>query len=211
MACEHKFRQYLNLEKLDFEPTTLIVGTFNPAWPQDNKAEWFYGRTRNNYFWDVLPRLYSPELNLRKKWMTDQWKLFCKNHKIAITDLLQSINDADQGNEEHQMILKTYSDSSIHNYFQDFEFTEIIELLKIRKTIKNVYLTRSAEDDTIFSSRWNAVREYCKSTARYHVADLLTPSGSARFQIKEYKEKHPNDKTPLRNFIHESWKSRWHK
>lgn len=29
MACTHKFHQYLNLNNLDFEPTTLIVGTFN--------------------------------------------------------------------------------------------------------------------------------------------------------------------------------------
>jgi len=47
MACNHKFIEYLNLENLDFEPTTLIVGTFNPEWPAGNQAEWFYGRTHN--------------------------------------------------------------------------------------------------------------------------------------------------------------------
>jgi len=57
MACNHKFKKYLKLEKLDFIPETLIVGTFNPAWPAGNYAEWFYGRTSNNYFWEVLPNL----------------------------------------------------------------------------------------------------------------------------------------------------------
>ena len=33
MACDHKFNFFLRLEKLDFKPETLIVGTFNPAWP----------------------------------------------------------------------------------------------------------------------------------------------------------------------------------
>ena len=30
MACIHKFANYLYLERIDFEPTTLIIGTFNP-------------------------------------------------------------------------------------------------------------------------------------------------------------------------------------
>ena len=210
MACEHKFRKYLNLEKLDFEPTTLIIGTFNPAWPTENKAEWFYGRTRNNYFWDVLPRIYNADLNLRKEGKLGEWKSFCRTHRIAITDLLESIEDADPNNEEHQMILKTYSDASIHDYFQNFTFTEILYLLKIHKSITNVYLTRSADDDTIFSQRWKAIKDYCGHNSKYHIVDLLTPSASARFQIKEYKKNHPGLKEPLRNFIFDNWKSKWH-
>ena len=41
------------------------------------------------------------------------------------------------------------------------------------------------------------------------IKNLLTPSASARFQIKEYKINNPNDKTPLRNFILEEWKKNW--
>lgn len=41
MACRHKFIDYLNLDNLDFDPTTLIVGTFNPEWPDGNHAECF--------------------------------------------------------------------------------------------------------------------------------------------------------------------------
>ena len=65
MACRHKFHHFLSLNNLDFEPTTLIVGTFNSGWVNlNNNATWFYGRIRNNYFWDVFPRIYE-NLSLR--------------------------------------------------------------------------------------------------------------------------------------------------
>ncbi|MBD0333667.1 MAG: hypothetical protein ICV66_13555, partial [Chitinophagaceae bacterium] len=92
MACLHKFHLYLNLERLDFEPTTLIVGTFNPSWPATNTAEWFYGRThdkqgtQNNNFWDVLPRLYGGDSLINKT--PTEWKTFCHNKQIAITDII---------------------------------------------------------------------------------------------------------------------------
>jgi hypothetical protein len=78
MPCPHKFQKCLNLDKLDFAPETLIVGTFNPAWPEDNYAEWFYGRTGNNYFWDVLAEssislimnLYEPRGLTHVDWKT---------------------------------------------------------------------------------------------------------------------------------------------
>ncbi|WP_411726187.1 hypothetical protein [Methyloglobulus sp.] len=41
MACIHKFASDLNLEQIDFEPTTLIVGTFNPGW--DNLGNYAHG------------------------------------------------------------------------------------------------------------------------------------------------------------------------
>ncbi len=65
MSCNHKFIRDLELERIDFEPTTLIVGTFNPEWPANNTVEWFYGQThdansnRSNNFWDILPKIYG--------------------------------------------------------------------------------------------------------------------------------------------------------
>lgn len=98
MACKHKFYNDLN-PILDFEPETLIVGTFNPEFPSTNKAEWFYGRIKNN-FWYVLPKVYGDE-SLRGK-SPKEWKQFCKKRKIIITDLIASIDDADRTNEEHR-------------------------------------------------------------------------------------------------------------
>jgi hypothetical protein len=99
MACSHKFAEYLNLERIDFEPTTLIVGTFKPGWENiNNNAPWFYGRThdlngnQNNNFWDVLPRLYEEQSLINND--HNAWKDFCSRKKIAITDIIQKIEDA---------------------------------------------------------------------------------------------------------------------
>jgi len=207
MACDHKFSEYLNLTALQFKPTTLIVGTFNPLWPEGNAAEWFYGRTRNNYFWDVLPRLFNPNLNLRME-NTVQWKTFCTMNQVALTDLIYSIRDADEVNEEHQEILRTYQDTSIADYFQDFDFTDIVQLLIDHPTITNVYLTRQPGIE-LFDNRWQLVQEYCQANG-LHVRNLLTPSASARFQIRDYRLANPNDPTPLKNFIFQQWQQQWH-
>ena len=96
MPCHHKFQNHLDITNIDFEPTTLIVGTFNPSWPATNNSEWFYGRTAKNYFWDVLPRLYGEEslINAGAK----EWTQFCRDKHIAITDLISSIDDAEPDN-----------------------------------------------------------------------------------------------------------------
>ena len=209
MPCPHKFQKYLNLERLreGFEPTTLIVGTFTPAWPEGNPAQWFYGRTRNNYFWDVLPMLYLPEHNLRKA-SAGEWKAFCAHNKIALTDIVSIIKDAEQDNEEHQNIFRTYLDTSIADYFADFEFTDIKELLLQKPTIRNVYLTR-LKGIPIFDEQWEIVEQYGYENG-LHIRNLITPSASARFQIRDYKQAYPKDPTPLKSFIHYSWKQQWH-
>lgn len=207
MPCNHKFQEFLNLERLDFDPTVLIVGTFNPAWPINNNAEWFYGRVRNNYLWDVLPRLLHNDLNLRKLTPVE-WKEFCSENRVALTDLISSIDDADIENSEHQEILSTYLDTSIADYFSKFTFTKINSLLAKHSSIKNIYLTRQ-KGVPLFDSQWKLVEEYGRQNG-LHVKNLLTPSASARFQIQEYKQANPADRTPLRNFIYESWKKEWH-
>lgn len=209
MPCPHKFQEYLNLEKLDFAPETLIVGTFNPAWLEDNYAEWFYGRTGNNYFWDVLPRLYQPDLNLRTKGYEHvDWKLFCKENKIAITDLIYSIEDADPANPNHHKALKSYSDATISKQFSAITFTDIVGVLERYPSINSAYLTTQAKID-MFNQKWSEVEKYGKEK-EIIVKRLLTPSAGARFQMREYKRKNPSDKTPLRNFIYKSWLEVWH-
>ena len=209
MPCEHKFIHDLNLTGLDYAPTTLIVGTFNPSWPNENQAEWFYGRTGNNYFWDVLPRLYNPELNLRNEGV-DEWKEFCLNNSIAITDILSSIVDADENNPLHAEILGNYQDIAIANSFHEFTFTDIVDILRRFRSIRNVYLTRQPGIQ-LFDDQWNNIQEYQMNVdPDLHIRNLLTPSGSARFQIGPYRLEHPNDPTPLRNFIFQSWQNQWH-
>jgi hypothetical protein len=207
MQCRHKFQIYLNLERLDFEPSVLIVGTFNPAWPDNNSADWFYGRVHNNYLWDVLPRLFHHDSNLRRLGPS-QWKSFCSANRIALTDLISSIDDADIENIRHQEVLSTYLDTSIAKYFTKFTFTQITALLRKNPSIKNIYLTRQ-KGLPLFDNQWKLVEEYATQNS-LHVKNLLTPSASARFQIQDYKLANPTDRTPLRNFIYESWKKEWH-
>ena len=209
MPCPHKFQNYLNLDRLDFEPETLIVGTFNPAWPEDNYADWFYGRIGNNYFWDVMPRIYQPDLNLRQKeTQSQEWKKFCSNNKIAITDLIYCIEDADPENPTHRQALKSYSDASISKHFSQITFTDIQGILKQFPSIRKVFLTTQAKID-LYNVRWKEIEEYGAENG-IRVKRLLTPSASARFQMGNYKKENPDDQTPLRNFIHKNWLEVWH-
>jgi hypothetical protein len=201
MPCDHKFKKHLYLKTLDdFEPTKLIVGTFNPLWPSNNEAEWFYGRTNNNYFWDILPRLFNENSLIDGN--PDDWKLFCKRNKIAITDLISCIKIPDENNQEHVKNLKGFSDSSITKNFHQFDFVDIVELLIKFNTITNVYFTRSA-DDPFWKKRWEPVMKYCNENGK-KCDTLLTPSSNARFQ----KKNHDKNKD-LKDFILSRWEKEW--
>jgi hypothetical protein len=207
MACNHKFKSYLNLERInDFEPTTLIVGTFNPEWPETNYAEWFYGRTSNNYFWDVLPRIYG-EKSLLKAGPSD-WKKFCREKQIAITDLIASIEDADKDKEEDIDKLKDYSDKTIARDFKKHKLVEITELLKRNGTIKNVYFTRGISD-TFWKNAWTPIETYAMENL-LNEKKLLTPSKFARYQQGRYNKQNPANTLSLEDFILRDWKSKWH-
>jgi G:T/U-mismatch repair DNA glycosylase len=205
MPCNHKFIEYLNLERLDFEPTTLIVGTFNPL-IEGNKAEWFYGRFDNN-FWDVLPRLYGE--NSMRCCKPNEWRKFCKRHKIAITDLITCIQDADLLNVSHVAMLKTYSDKTIAEKFKHHTKNNILELLKAKQTIKNVYLTRGIGEN-FWKKLWKPTKEYSKQF-KLNENTLLTPSGYAFYQQGKYNKLNPLEPLDLEDFILKEWKSKWHK
>ena len=201
MACIHKFVNDLNLERREFEPTTLIVGTFNPGWNiLGNYALWFYGRTNNNYFWDVLPRLYE-NINLRLLPHTE-WKAFCNRHKIALTDLIFSIDDADNNNQAHINQLKNYRDDAIASHFHRFTLVDIPAILKNHPTISHVYLTRQTTAG-FWQQKWLPIVRYC-NVNNIKTQTLLTPSGSARFQMPE------DCNITLRDFIFNRWQNSWH-
>lgn len=212
MPCNHKFIEYLNLENLDFKPTTLIVGTFNPEWPAGNQAEWFYGRTHNqhgqvnNNFWDVLPRLYGEESLINSTHL--EWKTFCKKHKIALTDLITSIDDADEQNPIHQNRLGGYADNVIVNNFNEHTFTNIVGLLQNNPTIENVYLTRGT-GETLWRTRWSFIRLFCVQNNK-HIKTLMTPSRNAFRQQGKYNNLNPDEPLNLADFILMRWRNEWH-
>lgn len=202
MPCRHKFYEDLYIEYAkDWKPTTLIVGTFNPEWPEKNYAQWFYGRTENNLFWTVLPGVYNQQSLICSN--KDSWFSFCKENKIALTDLISCIKTADVSNEDHYSIVASYSDASIAKHFsqnEDLELVDIVNILKENPSIKHVYLTRSANSG-LWKKLWEPVREYCIQNG-INVNELLTPSGYAR--IKYFKENRSQFDT-LSSFIISKW------
>jgi hypothetical protein len=209
MPCQHKFIEDLNLDRLDFKPETLIVGTFNPAWPANNQAEWFYGRTARNHFWDVLPRLYGED-SLIDETPAD-WKAFCKRHKIAITDLITSIDDAFENNPEHVTKMNSYSDKSIAEDFNEQVPNNIIALLQNHPTITNVYLTNGA-NGTFWRRKWNIIAVHANQN-NIHAKKLMTPSSNARFGLAAHNRNNQNNQyinALLNDFILIKWSNEWH-
>ncbi|HLP37048.1 hypothetical protein [Lacibacter sp.] len=216
MPCNHKFIDYLNLEHLDFEPTTLIVGTFNPEWPAGNNAEWFYGRThhhhgnQNNNFWDVLPRLYQGEHSLINAVHAD-WKAFCSRKQIALTDLITTIKDADQDDPDDVALIGNYADNAIADNFHDFVFTDIISLLQNNPTINNVYITNGV-NGAFWNALWTPVVHYCEEN-NIRSTTLLTPSKNARFSMFAHNHNNPNNQYNMANlneYILMRWQEQWH-
>lgn len=206
MPCHNKFSKYLQLQLLDFEPETLIVGTFTPEWPQ-NDIPWFYGRTNNNYFWDILPRLYGEPSLLNAG--PDAWKQFCKDKKIALTDLIATIDDADETKKAHPKVLGGYSDKALIYNFEDFVFNDIVKLLKQYPTIKSVYLTR-AITESYWRHLWNPAAIYCNHN-NLHERKLLTPADEAMYHHSAYNDQHPDKLIHrLEDYVLMRWREEWH-
>lgn len=206
MACNHKFIKYLKAEKIDFEPRFLIIGTFNPEWPEDNYAEWFYGRTNNNYFWETLPRMFQEE-SLRINFNHSDWKIFCSRNQVALTDLITSIKDAKQDNPNHFEIISKFRDAEFADTFEDFEMTNILEILENNPKIEKVFFTRNQGVD-LFDNEINIINDYCINH-NILFSYLLTPSKNARFQMGGYEPRNPNLVRNLSNFIYEKWLENW--
>jgi hypothetical protein len=200
MACIHKFAKDLDLDRLDFKPSTLILGTFNPGWDTlNNAAGWFYGRTQNNYFWEVLPKLHG-EVSLRRA-PVGEMKAFCRQYSIALTDLIHSIDDAYEDNPEHMAYIGSYRDDLIARHFKGINPVNLCNILSRHSSIVNVFITRSL-NDRFWRQLWQPAFEYCQSH-KIKCQALLTPSGSARFKMPK------NSKISLSDFIFEQWQEKW--
>jgi hypothetical protein len=207
MPCFHKFAEQLNLEGLDYEPETLIVGTFNPAWPETNRAQWFYGRTDESCFWEVLPRVYGEESRVGSS--VAEWKAFCKKHRIALTDLISCIDDANEQNAAHARMLGGYSDKAILHNFDDLEYTDIVRLLKSRPSIKYVYLTRGVTE-AFWKHLWNPVAHYCNQHG-LRERKLMSPTEEAQYHFEAYNIANASQPIArLEDYILLRWQQEWH-
>lgn len=207
MPCKHKFHNELTLAHLDYEPEILIVGSFSPEWPADNTAEWFYGRTDESLFWDVLPRVFNSESLLSAGAV--EWRQFCKEHKIAFTDLISEIEDADPASRKHQKMLGGFSDKAIMHNFDDFDFTNIVALLKRHPSIQNVYLTRGITE-AFWRHLWSPVMRYANEKG-LHERILLTPDSSSTYQFEAFKSDNSSMAVAeLSDYLVMRWKQIWH-
>lgn len=213
MACIHKFHEWLDLDRINFQPSTLIVGTFNPSWPiHNNNSDWFYGRThdlngnQNNNFWEVLPRLYGLDSLINAN--ADDWKRFCLNQSIAITDIINSVNDANEQNENHERMMGSFKDDDLSESFYDFKLTNIVGILRRYPTIRNVYVTRSISQ-TYWKNVFYPLRRYCENFG-VRLTPLLTPSGYAYIQQGTYNRQNTDNALNLPDYILMRWREVWH-
>lgn len=183
MPCPHRFLNYHIEDSLfpnwDFD--TLIIGTFNPSWNFTNSvsATYFYGRVKNNYFWDALPLVFKQE-GLRNE-NKEKWIAFLQNEKIGLTDLIININDAEQSNIEHNCLLKSMQDNHLAKFKEIVYNTQkIIEFIDGKKLAK-VFITNMSAPKSI-EKEISKIDQACKKN-NIQFTRLLTPSSGARFRL----------------------------
>lgn len=121
----HKFRNH----SIQLDTKILVIGTFNPD-VLGNKAEFFYGRSRN-YLWTLLPMCFGID-DLKGK-STEEKLAFIHKMKIDFVDLIDSVQ-IEAGQEEN------YDDQYIDSRVTDWN--NVIELIKKHPSIQEVVFTR---------------------------------------------------------------------
>jgi hypothetical protein len=114
MPCIHRFQNDLIPQwQIDY----LFVWTFNPAWsrPKGDDAKWFYGRKYND-FWYIMPKVFHDQ-SLMPKELRENRKIlldYCSDKNIGITDLISSINDANELKQENRDIILSEKDEGFN-------------------------------------------------------------------------------------------------
>ena len=205
MPCKHKFFNDLNLSYIkDYDPETLIIGTFNPedcCIDKKNEAKWFYGRTEDNFFWYILPKIFGEESMLDGT--VDDWKKFCREKKIAITDMIKEF--------EINGKLKNFSDKEICEKASKIKWNNLCNLLCNFSSIKYIYLTRGIfTTENEFKYFWDSFKESYKN--KYTIKELLTPSKifiSSSFSHNKRTTHNIIDKPNVLDYIFDKWKNEW--
>lgn len=192
MACIHRFYGKHQFDSLlpDWEIDYLFIGTFNPEWTinGNQQAEYFYGRTQNNYFWKLVPELWEG------KQMTgnglEHWLPFLRKNRIGITDLIVSIDDADYNNPVHQKKIKSMADKELVRFKQlKWNTDSIIAYLGIHPNVRVIITNLTAPIE---------IEEQIQIIANATKAELIrlrTPSKGARFHLPK----------PLYNSLLQEW------
>ena len=147
------------------------------------------------------------EKSLRINFNYKDWKNFCLRNQVALTDLITSINDAEEVNQYHVEVISKFRDTEFAKTFKNFEMTNILGILENNPSIEKVFFTRNQGVD-LFDNEINIINEYCVNH-NILFSYLMTPSKNARFQMRGYEPQNPKLKRNLSNFIYERWLANW--
>lgn len=189
--CKHKFQDHLKLDYVNWDVKTLFIGTFNPGCceKEENSAGWFYGRTDRNMFWNTLGYIYANNPKLGNEKNPELWMSFCKENKIAVTDLIYEVNELDLSNgEDKKNLCSGFSDKKLENYILQNQVTsskveDLINNSPKLKKLEFVYLTRRGTDNP-WNSLWNPIKNACDKR-EVHTSTLTTPGGFNYFQFND--------------------------
>ena len=193
MPCYHRFLGFHQPNTLfpDWDIHHLFVGTFNPAWDfvgREN-APYFYGRTRNNYFWDLLPALWG-SLPLRCA-SFGEWIAFLRKHRIGLTDLIYAIQDADLKDKRHVGWLAGKADINLLRFKKIVWNTEAIisTIFRQCKQLQSLFITNQ-RTPMLMEQEIQQVAHAC-SACSIPFGRLITPSGNARFRFPKGSKLYP--------------------
>jgi hypothetical protein len=162
----------------------LFIGTFNPEWnsKNDNNAEYFYGRSTNN-FWCILPHTFDDNCLIDKS--ITEWTEYCALKNIGITDIIREITNAEITNNEHyNLITRGYSDNNLDKrngndyiFTIDFNTSIILEIIRRnKKTLQGAYFTRKTDSGIPrIWEQWILIKNYCNEN-NINCNELITPS-----------------------------------
>ena len=178
MACLHKFTSDLHLQYVEWEVRTLFIGTFNPDWKSctSNNATWFYGRTSRNEFWCILPTIHEQQSLLtgnRRVWID-----FCQRNHLAVTDIIERFDEADETNPQHRVAICGFKDEELVA-FQPIH-NNIPAILEANPSIKQIVITRKTLPPfwkTCFAETFDWIRQHPQR--QIQVRMLRSPSRGA--------------------------------
>ncbi len=149
--------------RLNPETETLIIGTFNPDTP-DNKAEFFYGRSRN-FLWRLLPVAFGEEdlKGADKSLKRD----FMERMKIDLIDIIEEVQ-VEPGHETN------YMDSYLDKL--EIKWRNLIpEINKLQHLRKICFTRKTFSDIPNIKKEIMKIRDLCIRRGIYFKA-LATPS-----------------------------------
>lgn len=215
MSIHHKFYQtnfgnnfQTNNAILDvtpYKPEIMIVGTFNPATPHANFADFFYGR---NFFWTafknlfihnevVIPNRRMPPNGVPPEILNPtilEILELCRKLKLTFSDLILEVLHNNNPNFELLQNDNVVINEVEYNLIQDgrkgnvgglqqlnalgqvnWNTPNIIDYLCNNPQIKTIYFTRRPTG--IWAAQWNSIVNH-KCIAGRITTNIFTPSGA---------------------------------